>query len=374
MSEYFSGVTFPFQSVTPSDDAIVRRAALTDGSLSGFSVGYSGYTLTVDAGYAIACGRLFRHAAAQNWAVTGASSGYARLVLTVDVTRTSTKDTFDQITDSIQYASSLDGFLPLTQEDINQTGRTYQIVVCVVSLGVGGITGVVSQMAAAQLDAPTRADLSAILAMIKGSGLGVANIYALTPIRSHAELDILRGNGWYGWIADLEIAPGSSTTGIIRRETSSENYCTQWFTGLSGDRLVCSYIYGQGWTPWKWENPFMLWDAEYATTEFFNGMTVYTKMAVYSPDSFTEQTISLPHGISGLFRGLSVDVHWQHTDATGTVTQRRFPNVYYNSAEWSGQAFFFGNDRIKFELGSTLLKNIKGSADNVYVILKYVKA
>lgn len=224
---------------------------------------------------------------------------------------------------------------------------------------------------------PTPADaLRGILnkAAPAGYGLGVANIYALTPIRSHAELDILRGNGWYGWIADLEIAPGSSITGIIRMETSSENYRTQWFTGLSGDRLVRSYIYGQGWTPWKWENPFMLGDAEYATTEFFNGMTVYTKMAVYSPDSFTEQTISLPHGISGLFRGVSVDVLWQYTDTTGTVTRRRFPSIYYNSAEWSGQAFFFGTDHIKFELGSTLLKNIKGSADNVYVILKYVKA
>lgn len=166
MSEYFSGVTFPFQSVTPSDDAIVRRAALPDGSLAGFSVGYSGYTLTVDAGYAIACGRLFRHAAAQNWAVTGAASGYARLILTIDITRTSTKDAFDQITDSIQYASSLDGFLPLTQEDINQAGRIYQIVVCTVSLGVGGITGIVSQMAAAKIDAPTKAELAYAISMI----------------------------------------------------------------------------------------------------------------------------------------------------------------------------------------------------------------
>lgn len=146
MSEYFSGITFPWQAVTPSDDAVIRRALLADGILSGCKLSYSGSTLTMAAGLMIACGRQFKHAAAQNWAVVDATSGYARLLLTIDTTKTSTKDAFDQISDSIEYASSLDGFPELQQADINNAGTVYQIAVCVVSLGSGGITGIVSQL------------------------------------------------------------------------------------------------------------------------------------------------------------------------------------------------------------------------------------
>ncbi|MBQ3214857.1 MAG: hypothetical protein IJB11_01925, partial [Oscillospiraceae bacterium] len=146
MSELFTGITFPQQKVTPSDDAAIRRAALADSILSGCALSYAGSTLTMGAGLLLGCGRQFRHTAVQNWAVTGANSGYARLVLTIDTTRASTKDSFDQIVDTIEYASSLDGFLQLQQDDINEGGTIYQMAVCVVSLGAGGITGIVHKL------------------------------------------------------------------------------------------------------------------------------------------------------------------------------------------------------------------------------------
>lgn len=144
MSEYFTGITFPQQKVTPSYDAVIRKAILGDGVLTGCEMSYSGYTLTMGAGLMIACGRQFLHTSVQNWAVTGATSGYARLLLTIDTTRASTKEIFDQILDSIEYASSVDGFPELQQTDINQSGTTYQLPICIVSLGAGGITGIVS--------------------------------------------------------------------------------------------------------------------------------------------------------------------------------------------------------------------------------------
>ncbi len=142
----FSGVTFPFRSVKPSDDAIVRRRMLSDSILTGCEFSYSGSTLTMTAGHLIACGRQFRHSLSENWAVTGATSGYARLLLTIDTTKTSTKTAFDQIGTAIEYASAVDGFSGLTQTDINEAGTIYQVVLCVVSLGAGGITGIVSQI------------------------------------------------------------------------------------------------------------------------------------------------------------------------------------------------------------------------------------
>ena len=146
MSTNFTGVTFPNQKVTPANDAVIRRAIFDDGILTGCDLSYSGSTLTMTAGQLMICGRQIIHPSSQNWAVTEATSGYARLVLTIDVTRTSTKDTFDQVVDEIQYATDANGFADLTTADINATGTRYQVAVCVVSLGPGGITGIASKL------------------------------------------------------------------------------------------------------------------------------------------------------------------------------------------------------------------------------------
>ncbi len=146
----FSGVTFAKQNVTPADDGLIRRALLSDGVLTGCNFSYSGYTLTMGSGVLIACGRQIRHPSAQNWAVVGAKSGYARLVLDIDLTKSSTKDLFEQVSTLLEYATAENGFTDLTQEDINVAGSRYQIVLCVVSLGDAGITGIVSQLDAAE--------------------------------------------------------------------------------------------------------------------------------------------------------------------------------------------------------------------------------
>ena len=146
MSANFTGVTFPNQKVTPANDAVIRRAIFDDGILTGCDLSYSGSTLTMTAGQLMICGRQIIHPSSQNWAVTEATSGYARLVLTIDVTRTSTKATFDQVVDEIQYATDANGFADLTTADINATGTRYQVAVCVVSLGPGGITGIASKL------------------------------------------------------------------------------------------------------------------------------------------------------------------------------------------------------------------------------------
>lgn len=146
----FTGVTFANQTVTPADDALVRRALLGDGILTGCEFSYSGYTLTMRSGALIVCGRQIRHPSAQNWAVVGAKTGYARLVLDIDLTKSSTAQLFEQVTTSLEYASAEDGFTALTQENINVSGSHYQAALCVVSLGDAGITGIVDQMDAAE--------------------------------------------------------------------------------------------------------------------------------------------------------------------------------------------------------------------------------
>lgn len=146
MSGNFTGVTFRYQAVSPTDDAIIRRALLEDGILVGCALSYSGSTLTMASGQLLVCGRQIAHPSTQNWPVVDATSGYARLLLTIDLTRTATKDVFDQVVDTIEYASSIDGFPELEQSDINGSGTKYQIPLCTVALGSGGITGIVSQL------------------------------------------------------------------------------------------------------------------------------------------------------------------------------------------------------------------------------------
>lgn len=168
MSTNFTGVTFPNQKVTPAYDAVIRRALLDDGILTGCAITYSGSTLTMAAGQLMLCGRQIIHPSSQNWAVTEATTGYARLVLTIDLTRTSTKDTFDQVVDEVQYASAVDGFTALVQSDINAAGSKYQVAACVVSLGPGGITGIVSQ-----LDATEGGGAGGILTVTAPAGVAV---------------------------------------------------------------------------------------------------------------------------------------------------------------------------------------------------------
>ena len=146
MSSNFTGVTFAEQRVTPADDAQIRRAIFFDCILSGCALSYSGSTLTMAAGSLIACGRQIRHPSTQNWPVVDATSGYARLLLTIDLTKTSSADAFDQVVESIEYASAVNGFSTLVQDDINRNGTKYQIEICVVELGAGGITGFVSKL------------------------------------------------------------------------------------------------------------------------------------------------------------------------------------------------------------------------------------
>lgn len=160
MSTNFTGVTFAQQHVKPADDAIIRRAILTDGILTGCDLGYSGPTLTMGMGHLMICGRQILHPVSQNWAVTGKTSGFARLLLTIDLTRTSSSEEFDQVVDSIEYASAVDEFPSLTLDDINSTGTKYQMVVCTVSLSSDGITGIVSK---AEASSPSLGDKSVLL-------------------------------------------------------------------------------------------------------------------------------------------------------------------------------------------------------------------
>lgn len=137
------GVNFDEQEFSPSSDCALWRRTVCDGILQGLAISASGSGIRLTAGWIMAGGKELQLPATITIPATGATSGFARLVVNADLTRTSTEQSFLQGWISIEYASSLDGFGALTRDDLAGTGSLYQLVLCVVSLGASGVTGVV---------------------------------------------------------------------------------------------------------------------------------------------------------------------------------------------------------------------------------------
>ena len=144
MSIYLRGVTFKDMFVRPPDDAAIFARVLSDGIVDGCAMSAAGSTLHLTAGRLIACGREGGIASALDIPIAGASSGYARLVLSVDMSASASASDFKQVRLDVEYSATLGGFEDLTQDDINNGGTLYQMVLCVMSLGAAGITGILS--------------------------------------------------------------------------------------------------------------------------------------------------------------------------------------------------------------------------------------
>ncbi len=271
MSSKFAGVTFDEQPATPSDDAIIRRAILDDGILTGCEFSYTGSTLTMTAGQLMICGRQVKHPSTQNWAVADATTGFARLLLTIDLTRTSSKDTFEQVVDTIEYASAVDGFADLVQDDINASGTKYQIVAAVVSLASGGISGIVSQLSQTT------------------AALGDKSVIIVTDLPTGATV--------------------TATKGPIRKTTTEKN-AEWWFKGLDlGEWTLDAAL-----------------DGETATTKFnIERFGVY-----YVPMSFFKATIQTKYPVGSTCTCSKGDKTFTAPDTSG-----QYDFVVDSAGEWT---------------------------------------
>lgn len=154
MSSNIQGINFDNQIVTAKDHGRLYQCLITDGVLNGCTSSFSGTALNITPGYLLVAGRQMKLSSNVAVTVDGATSGYARVLLEIDLSEVATADTFQQAAFQVQYASSTAGFSGLTQDDINSSGTLYQFVFCVVSLGISGISGIVSTAAAATVRIP----------------------------------------------------------------------------------------------------------------------------------------------------------------------------------------------------------------------------
>lgn len=147
----FQGINFSSQHIVPSDDGRLYEAIFEDGALHGCELSYVGAALTIGAGYLMIGGREIEITEDEVFNINEATSGYAQLVLTIDLTQTATIGAFNQVSIDVRYASTEAGFASLIQDDINGAGTKYQQQLALVSLGTGGITGIVDGMPSASL-------------------------------------------------------------------------------------------------------------------------------------------------------------------------------------------------------------------------------
>lgn len=351
MSTNFPGGTFAYQRITPSEDAAVRRAALGDGILCGCEFKYSGSTLTMGAGLLFLCGRVVRHPQVQHWSIAGSTSGFARLVLTLDMSRTATATEFEQVVDSVEYAETLNGFASLSDEDINADGFLYQAEVCVVSLGAGGITGLVK-----------------VFPALGGTPRN-------PEITSWTQLDSLIDSGIY----PLNISSGSATAGGVsfsRATVTVESYdattARQIVSRLDMPTRAIRTGSDGKWTPWSIENPPMALGVEYRTTELWQNKPVYVKQIAYAPESFNDGHTKIAHGISGLATCIEAKAFW-YRDNEGTPGWRFLPESYPGDTAYDGQIDYVDSEGVDFRLGYTTLLRISESSGPLYVTLKYTK-
>lgn len=147
----FQGINFSSQHIVPSDDGRLYEAIFEDGALHGCELSYVGAALTIGAGYLMIGGREIEITEDEVFNLNEATSGYAQLVMTIDLTQTATIGAFNQVSIDVRYASTEAGFASLIQDDINGAGTKYQQQLALVSLGTGGITGIVAGMPSASL-------------------------------------------------------------------------------------------------------------------------------------------------------------------------------------------------------------------------------
>lgn len=148
------GINFDNQTVTAKDHGHLFQCVIVDGIMTGCELSFSGTSLVITPGYLLVAGREMKLTSNTTVIVDGATSGYARVLITIDMSGTATADTFEQAYFQIQYATTVAGFSALNQEEINNSGTTYQFELCTLAMGTSGIASIYSSAGAAAVRIP----------------------------------------------------------------------------------------------------------------------------------------------------------------------------------------------------------------------------
>lgn len=167
----FHGLTFPNQNVSSLDDGGFYRSFRGDGIIQGCEITFTTDSITIQAGWLIAGGRLIQVDGATTFTFEDMiTTGYGRLMLQIDTSQASTVEDFAQLSYLIDFSASIDGFTAPVQEDINLgTGTIYQIVIAIVQISGGNLTSIVSSIGISSLELRGDANNNPVLNMTDGT-------------------------------------------------------------------------------------------------------------------------------------------------------------------------------------------------------------
>lgn len=138
-----SGIIFDNQVPTAKALRGAFKSALSDGIISGCNISFSGLVVSIGPGLMNASGGIFQISGTETVQLEN-SGAFARIKAVIDLSGDATSSSFNQVSFDVDYSSTINGFDPLIQQDINtNTGPIYEAEICVVSISNGSITGIV---------------------------------------------------------------------------------------------------------------------------------------------------------------------------------------------------------------------------------------
>ncbi|NMA06581.1 MAG: hypothetical protein GX928_02545 [Ruminococcaceae bacterium] len=148
------GATFDNQIVKAKYDGALFGYQYGDGSLLGCTISNTATTITIQEGILLVGGRIIANdgALAINL-IDPITNGYFRVILQIDLNKTATQTEFEQVEILQQYKATIAEFAALTQEDINGTGKIYQMEIGIYEISSQQIVTVVSTFGAVETKA-----------------------------------------------------------------------------------------------------------------------------------------------------------------------------------------------------------------------------
>lgn len=149
-----NGLTFDERYNTAKNDgSIYHRIFKNDGRIKGCEVSFTANDVRIQAGYFAVHGRAVEIEGEEIVDVMpDIQTGYMRLKYRVDLNNEPSSVDFTQGAWAVEYAATTT-FLSLVQEDINSTGKIYEMEAAIFRISGGSITELTADMANAEIDA-----------------------------------------------------------------------------------------------------------------------------------------------------------------------------------------------------------------------------
>lgn len=178
----FDPITFEGNDLTAIADGGFQSALMSDGVVWGCAISVTNSSITIQKGEIILCGRLVHFKSVTTIQLTPTvTSGFGRLVLTAQPNAVS------PVILTAEFVQS--SFEALTQEDINDTGNTYQIEVARFSVSSSQIGSLISQISRSAIS-------NNVLDNIKLAMYPVGSIYMSANSTNPSQLF---GGTWVAW-------------------------------------------------------------------------------------------------------------------------------------------------------------------------------